>query len=139
MLAGARQLLLFRANVDDVVITDVDLLRLHMVGMVLELTGEVVTGVYILLWLLEVSLVRLEGLSNGHDMSEVDDEEIRFNCLHIELHKVTGKVFVDTLRVLGSFEAFFLISFLCSALRVLISDLRVLMFLERFSVFWSLL
>ena len=125
MLAGAGQLLLFRANVADVVITGVDL-RLHMVGMVLELTGE-------------VSLVRLEGLSNGNDMSEVDDEEIRFTCLHLELHKVTGKVFVDALMVLGSFKDFFLISFLFSALRVLISDLRVLMLSERFSFFCSLL
>ena len=73
-----------------------------------------------------------KGLSHGNGLGEVDLEVTGFNCLHMELHKVTGMVLVDTL---ADFEHFFLRSFLLSVLRVLISTFNFLRLSERFSFF----
>ena len=56
--------------------------------------------------------------------------ELGIKGLHVELQKVTGKVLVDTLLDFSTFNGFLFKSLFFSFLRVLISDLNLMMLSE---------
>ena len=126
MVAGARQLLLFKYSEEEVVQVELLILGKEM-ELVTEGVQVVVDG--LLCWQEEV-LVILEGsrglsralrLAKGNAVSELDVGVKGFNCLHLELHRKTGSVFVETLLDFNTLEVFFFRCFLVSAFRVLIS------------------